>query len=478
MEQRGHLVITIVGARGLEKKGMLSGKPDTYVTVSLFKQKIKTKIVRQSIAPTWDYEFKIQLPHKMTKNEVIAAELLDHSRFTADRCLGRVEVTISDVPEGEVKDEWLQLYKKKEKGVTDDKNEKTDIEIRLKILYYSTEEKVSLADFDLLAVLGKGKFGKVMQVKKKDNQQVYAMKVLRKEVMMDGDMIEHLKSEAQIMKTISHPYTISLKYSFQDEQNLYFVMDYISGGELFFHLRKEGVFKEDRVKFYASQLVLAIAHLHTHNIIYRDLKPENILLDKKGNIRLTDFGLSKEVDPEKLTNTVCGTSYCFAPELLKKKGYGKDVDWWALGIIMYEMLTGLPPFYSENKNSMFQKILTEDPKYPKFISNEAQHLMASLLQKDPTKRLGYGKEDGELVKAHPFFKGVDWDKLLRKDIKAPFKPKVKDDSDLSQFDQEFTREKPQIENTNKTFEDFEGFSFVNSALADGLIIDGHPAQFN
>eukprot|EP01098_Paradermamoeba_levis_P007440 TRINITY_DN3076_c0_g1_i1.p1 TRINITY_DN3076_c0_g1~~TRINITY_DN3076_c0_g1_i1.p1 ORF type:complete len:293 (-),score=101.01 TRINITY_DN3076_c0_g1_i1:30-803(-) len=242
----------------------------------------------------------------MTKKEVIIAEVWDHSRFTADRSIGKAEILICDIPEGSEKDEWLPLQKK---------GDTVEGELRLSIFYYSTEEKVTVNDFDLLSVVGKGKFGKVMQVRKKDSQTIYAMKVLRKEVMMDGDMIEHLKSEANIMKTISHPFTISLKYSFQDEQNLYFVMDYISGGELFFHLRKEGVFREDRVRFYASQLVLALHHLHHHNIIYRDLKPENILLDKKGNIRLTDFGLSKEVDADKLTNTVCGTSYCFAPVL-------------------------------------------------------------------------------------------------------------------------------------------------------------------
>jgi serine/threonine protein kinase len=307
------------------------------------------------------------------------------------------------------------------------------------VLYGNT--KITKDDFELLNVIGKGSFGKVMQVKKKSDGQIYAMKVLRKEAIIARKQVAHTRAEKSILQKIQHPFIVRLHYAFQTKDKLYMILDYVNGGELFFHLKKEGRFSEQRVKFYAAQITCAIAHLHSLGIVYRDLKPENILLDSNGNVCITDFGLSKEITPEEGTHTFCGTPEYLAPEVLKGQGHGLAVDWWSLGTLIYEMLTGLPPFYSQNINLMYQKILNGELRFPSFISAEAQSLLEGLLTRDPEKRLGSGSEGSNEVKRHAFFKDIDWAKLEKKELEAPFKPKVKDVMDVSQIDTVFTGER-------------------------------------
>jgi len=324
---------------------------------------------------------------------------------------------------------------------------------------YSDEpaaKKVTKDDFELLNVIGKGSFGKVMQVKKKDSGQIFAMKVLRKEAIIARKQVAHTRAEKSILQKIQHPFIVRLHYAFQTKDKLYMILDYINGGELFYHLKKEGRFSEPRVKFYAAEITCAMAHLHSLGIVYRDLKPENILLDNTGNICITDFGLSKEVKPTEGTHTFCGTPEYLAPEVLKGQGHGTAVDWWSLGTLIYEMLTGLPPFYSQNINIMYQKILNGELRFPSYVSADAQALLEGLLTRDPDKRLGSSKEGAAEVKRHPFFKDIDWEKLEKKDIEAPFKPKVKDVMDISQIDTAFTAEKPMD-------------SFVENSLPDALV---------
>jgi len=208
---------------------------------------------------------------------------------------------------------------------------------------------------------------------------------------------------------------------------------------LFFHLKKEGRFPEPRVRLYAAEIISAISHLHSLGVVYRDLKPENILLDSDGHITITDFGLSKKLEPNEGTHTFCGTPEYLAPEVLKGEGHGTAVDWWSLGTLLYEMLTGLPPFYSQNINIMYQKILKGELRFPTYISPESKSLLEGLLTREVDKRLG--TRGGDEVKAHPWFKGLDWDALNRKEIDPPFKPKVKSEADISQIDPVFTQEK-------------------------------------
>jgi len=333
------------------------------------------------------------------------------------------------------------------------------------------KSKVTKDDFELLNVVGKGSFGKVMQVKKKDDGKIYAMKVLRKDAIIQRKQVAHTKAEKSILQKIQHPFIVKLNYAFQTKDKLYMILDFIDGGELFFHLKKEGRFSEPRVVFYAAQIASAMEHLHGLGIVYRDLKPENILLDETGYIIITDFGLSKEVKPGEGTTTFCGTPEYLAPEVLKGQGHSTPVDWWSLGTLIYEMLTGLPPFYSNNITVMYQKIMTGELKFPSYVSPAAQDLLKKLLDKDPDKRLG--TKGASEVKKHDFFKDIDWNKLVKKEIEAPFKPKVSDKNDIGQIDTIFTNEKPVdslVENSAINGEDntFEGFTFVAPTAMEGI----------
>eukprot|EP01117_Protostelium_nocturnum_P009433 TRINITY_DN3367_c0_g1_i1.p1 TRINITY_DN3367_c0_g1~~TRINITY_DN3367_c0_g1_i1.p1 ORF type:complete len:429 (-),score=160.17 TRINITY_DN3367_c0_g1_i1:61-1347(-) len=304
------------------------------------------------------------------------------------------------------------------------------------------KEKLSTEDFELLNVIGKGSFGKVMQVKKKDDGKIYAMKVLNKEAIIARKQVAHTKAEKSILSKIQHPFIVRLHYAFQTKDKLYMILDFINGGELFFHLKKEGRFSEARVRFYAAQIVSAIAHLHSFDIVYRDLKPENILLDSSGNITITDFGLSKEIDDDVGTHTFCGTPEYLAPEVLKGAGHGKGVDWWSLGTLIYEMLTGLPPFYSQNINTMYQKILSGELRFPSYVSPDAQSFLEGLLTREVDSRLGSGPNGPDEIKRHPFFKEINWTALNNKEIEPPFKPKTKDVNCVTNFDPIFTAEDP------------------------------------
>jgi len=244
-------------------------------------------------------------------------------------------------------------------------------------------------------------------------------------------------------------------------------LDYVNGGELFFHLQKEKKFSEERVKFYSAEILLALEHLHENGIIYRDLKPENILITSDGHITLTDFGLCKEgiEREEDRTGTFCGTPEYLAPEVLKGKGYGKAVDWWSYGSLIYEMLTGLPPFYSQDVQEMYRKIMTDKLKFPANMSDDSKALLEGLLQRDIGERL----KDPNKIKEHPFFKTIDFTALYNKRIPPPFIPDVKGDHDVSQIDPMFVRETPNISpsqpnNIDKADQsNFEGFTYVNES---------------
>eukprot|EP01132_Coremiostelium_polycephalum_P005912 gene5912-7361_t len=338
------------------------------------------------------------------------------------------------------------------------------------IIFSKNKQTVTKDDFELLTVIGKGSFGKVMQVKKKDDGKIYAMKVLRKDAIIARKQVNHTKSEKTILQGISHPFIVNLHYAFQTRDKLYMILDFVNGGELFFHLKREGRFSEPRVKMYAAEIVSALAHLHSQDIVYRDLKPENILLDSDGHICITDFGLSKKIETTDGTFTFCGTPEYLAPEVLNGHGHGCAVDWWSLGTLLFEMLAGLPPFYSQNVSMMYQRILNGELKIPSYISPEAKSLLEGLLTREVDKRLG--SKGGNEVKNHPWFKNIDWDKLDRKELEAPFIPKVKSGTDISQIDPVFTQEKPMdsvVEGSalgdavNKD-NSFEGFTYVAESV--------------
>ena len=296
--------------------------------------------------------------------------------------------------------------------------------VKVSLTYTRNSGKVNVKDFELLKVVGRGNFGKVMQVRKRDTQRIYAMKVLRKDAVIAADAVKHTLSESSVLRRINHPFIVNLKYAFQTKDKLYMILDYLNGGELFFHLSNVDRFTESRAKMYAAEIVLALGYLHENQIIYRDLKPENLLLDMQGHVCVTDFGLVKEGLPYgQLTYTFCGSPEYLAPEILQAKGYGRAVDWWALGTFMYEMLEGLPPFYDDDISVMNCKILTQ-PLYfhPDHFSKEAKDILRGLLERDPSKRLGSSREGAEEIKRHPFFRDIDWDMLYHRKVEPEFKP--------------------------------------------------------
>jgi len=241
-------------------------------------------------------------------------------------------------------------------------------------------------------------------------------------------------------------------------------MDFINGGELFFHLSIEKKFSEDRAKFYAAEIISGISYLHQHGIIYRDLKPENILLDRAGHVIMTDFGLSKEglIGPNDRTGTFCGTPEYLAPEVISGDSYTKSIDWWSVGTLIFEMLTGLPPFYDQNEEAMYEKIMKSDIKFPIFVSNEAADLIQKFLTRDQVSRL----QDYEVIKKHPWFRSLNWEKLLKREITPPFIPSVKSSNDIGNIDKEFLEqdvdEEDEEENQDQSMvkpDTFGGFTF-------------------
>ncbi|RDA83016.1 hypothetical protein CP532_4400 [Ophiocordyceps camponoti-leonardi (nom. inval.)] len=298
----------------------------------------------------------------------------------------------------------------------------------------TTKGKYSLGDFDLLRTLGTGSFGRVHLVQSKHNQRYYAVKVLKKAQVVKMKQVEHTNDERRMLSHVKHPFLITLWGTFQDCRNLYMVMDFVEGGELFSLLRKSGRFPNPVAKFYAAEVTLALEYLHSKNIIYRDLKPENLLLDRHGHIKITDFGFAKLV-PDK-TWTLCGTPDYLAPEVVSNRGYNKSVDWWSLGILIYEMLCGYTPFWdSGSPMRIYENILKGKVKYPAYVNADAQNLLEGLITADLTKRLGNLYAGPQDIKGHPWFAEVTWDRLARKDIDAPYMPPVKGgEGDSSQFD--------------------------------------------
>ncbi|KAG0090897.1 Serine/threonine kinase [Podila epicladia] len=328
--------------------------------------------------------------------------------------------------------------------------------------------KVGLDDFNFLAVLGKGNFGKVMLAEDKMTKGLYAIKVLKKEFIIEHDEVASTRSEKRVFQAANkerHPFLVGLHSCFQTETRIYFVMDYVSGGDLMLHIQREQ-FSERQAKFYACQVLLALEYFHKNNIIYRDLKLDNILLALDGHIKIADYGLCKEdMYYGSTTNTFCGTPEFMAPEILSEQKYGRAVDWWAFGVLIYEMLLGQSPFRGDDEDEIFEAILEDEILYPINMSRDSVSILQKLLTRDPEKRLGSGKTDAEEIKRHPFFKGVNWQDILDKKVPPPFFPKVRGPTDTSNFDAEFTREIPVLTpvHSHLTVNDqanFQGFSYV------------------
>lgn len=337
-------------------------------------------------------------------------------------------------------------------------------------------QKLTINDFDMISVLGRGAFGKVTLVKRKNDREntLYALKSLKKADLVKAHQVEHTATERYVLEQIESPFLVHLSFAFQTPEKLYIVMDYLTGGELFFWLKKQGKFTESRSKLYMAECVLAIEAMHDKDIIHRDLKPENILLDKEGHVKIVDYGLAKggitssgADDGGVKTKTFCGTPEYVSPELIENRGHGKAVDWWAIGCILYEMLYGLPPFYDNNTNTMYKKILHDELKFKSSVttSDSVKTLIRKMLRRNVQERLG-SRGSGE-IKAEAFFASLEMKRVFQKKYTPEFiPPRQKNDHDVRNFDTEFTDEKAadslattKMTDTMAEKTKFEGFTY-------------------
>lgn len=308
-----------------------------------------------------------------------------------------------------------------------------------------TGRRIGLDHFNFLAVLGKGNFGKVMLAETKTTKQLYAIKVLKKEFIIENDEVESTRSEKRVFLIANkerHPFLLNLHACFQTETRVYFVMEYISGGDLMLHIQR-GQFGTKRAQFYAAEVCLALKYFHENGVIYRDLKLDNILLTLDGHIKIGDYGLCKEeMWYGSTTSTFCGTPEFMAPEILLDKKYGRAVDWWAFGVLIYQMLLQQSPFRGEDEDEIYDAILADEPLYPIHMPRDSVSILQKLLTREPELRLGSGPTDAQEIMSHAFFRNVNWDDVFFKRVPAPFLPTVKGKADTSNFDSEFTSVTP------------------------------------
>ncbi|XP_050502153.1 atypical protein kinase C isoform X1 [Diabrotica virgifera virgifera] len=345
-----------------------------------------------------------------------------------------------------------------------------------------SQRQYSLNDFELIRVIGRGSYAKVLMVELKKTKRIYAMKVIKKALVTDDEDIDWVQTEKHVFETASnHPFLVGLHSCFQTPSRLFFVIEFVRGGDLMFHMQRQRRLPEEHARFYAAEISLALNFLHCKGIIYRDLKLDNVLLDHEGHIKLTDYGMCKEgIRPGDTTSTFCGTPNYIAPEILRGEDYGFSVDWWALGVLLYEMLAGRSPFdiagASENPDQntedyLFQVILEKTIRIPRSLSVKAANVLKGFLNKNPADRLGcHSPEAFVEITGHQFFKSIDWDMLEQKQVPPPYKPRLDSERDLANFPPEFTDEPVHltpddprvIEKIDQS--EFEGFEYVNPLL--------------
>uniref|UniRef100_A0A8C1AZ95 protein kinase C n=1 Tax=Cyprinus carpio carpio TaxID=630221 RepID=A0A8C1AZ95_CYPCA len=341
---------------------------------------------------------------------------------------------------------------------------------------------LGLKDFDLLRVIGRGSYAKVLLVRLKKTERIYAMKVVKKELVNDDEDIDWVQTEKHVFEQASnHPFLVGLHSCFQTESRLFFVIEYVNGGDLMFHMQRQRKLPEEHARFYSAEISLALNYLHERGIIYRDLKLDNVLLESEGHIKLTDYGMCKEgLRPGDTTSTFCGTPNYIAPEILRGEDYGFSVDWWALGVLMFEMMAGRSPFdivgSSDNPDQntedyLFQVILEKQIRIPRSLSVKAASVLKGFLNKEPKERLGCHPQTGFAdIMAHPFFRNVDWDLMEQKQVVPPFKPNISGEFGLDNFDAQFTNEPIQLtpddDDAVKKIDqsEFEGFEYINPLL--------------
>ncbi|XP_061922379.1 protein kinase C theta type [Entelurus aequoreus] len=331
------------------------------------------------------------------------------------------------------------------------------------------QPKFSIDDFILHKMLGKGSFGKVFLAELKNSGRFFAVKALKKDVVLMDDDVECTMVERRVLSLAwENPFLTHLYCTFQTKENLFFAMEYLNGGDLMFHIQNCHRFDLHRSTFYAAEIVCGLQFLHSKGVIYRDLKLDNVLLDSEGHIKIADFGMCKEtMQEESRTSTFCGTPDYIAPEILLGQKYNSSVDWWSFGVLVYEMLIGQSPFHGRDEEELFQSIRTDNPVYPRWLTNDTKDILVQLFVREPEGRLGVKGN----IRKHSFFGDTDWNALELRQVEPPFRPTLTSPSDCSNFDQEFTNEKPRLSCADRTLINsvdqtmFSNFSFVNPGMA-------------